>query len=435
MFKKESDKKTFTARDIDRYHNGLMTPAERNALERAALGDPFLEEAMEGFALRPAGSIPGDLEELHSRLGRRIKRDDNRSLLLAGSWWKVAAVAILIVGAGSLFYRGWQKAPPPGQQAREELTAPKESGHMKEPAPQNELAIEERKAKAPEVSMQATTPAQMQATVPAHSKRIFKAESGRRDQDQTPAANDSTVMQIQAADLAAQPAQDGKAAGQAVSIPEQRNTAATLSGKAAVSSPGQFTYNNRVTDLNHQPVPYASVRVLPSGNITTTDSNGHFSIKADDSTAKVSITAIGFDAKQYPAYQLADSSSLTLTERSDALKELVLVGYSAKHKSYVSHPYHADTDSTVEPIDGWSSYSNYLTQNLQLPDEVLRNNIHGEVTLSFRVDPVGNAINISVKKSLCASCDAEAIRLVKKGPQWKTARHKKKAKGLVKVHF
>ena len=39
----------FTAGDFERYHNGSMSPLEMHQLEKAAMEDPFLADALEGY--------------------------------------------------------------------------------------------------------------------------------------------------------------------------------------------------------------------------------------------------------------------------------------------------------------------------------------------------------------------------------------------------
>ena len=39
----------FTASDIEKYHKGLLSAQEKHALEKAALDDPFLADALEGY--------------------------------------------------------------------------------------------------------------------------------------------------------------------------------------------------------------------------------------------------------------------------------------------------------------------------------------------------------------------------------------------------
>ena len=40
----------FTAGDIERYYSGKMSPIEMHQLEKAAMEDPFLADALEGYA-------------------------------------------------------------------------------------------------------------------------------------------------------------------------------------------------------------------------------------------------------------------------------------------------------------------------------------------------------------------------------------------------
>ena len=39
----------YSAADIERYHKGQLTPEEMHAMEKAALDDPFLADAIEGY--------------------------------------------------------------------------------------------------------------------------------------------------------------------------------------------------------------------------------------------------------------------------------------------------------------------------------------------------------------------------------------------------
>ena len=51
--------------DIDKYLRGEMTPAEMNALEKKALQDPFLADALEGAQQLSPGDF-ADRSELSS---------------------------------------------------------------------------------------------------------------------------------------------------------------------------------------------------------------------------------------------------------------------------------------------------------------------------------------------------------------------------------
>ena len=91
----------YTATDIQRYHSGQLSPAERHALEKAALDDPFLADALEGYAFAQTPSA--DLSMLQQRLQRRVeKKKEKRGIFYLNNWMKVAALLVLVAGGGWL---------------------------------------------------------------------------------------------------------------------------------------------------------------------------------------------------------------------------------------------------------------------------------------------------------------------------------------------
>lgn len=90
------------------------------------------------------------------------------------------------------------------------------------------------------------------------------------------------------------------------------------------------------------------------------------------------------------------------------------------------------TIDTLEPAQGWSSFDNYVADNLKVPKELKEKKpLVNEVELRFDVDKEGNPVNIAVTQPLCDKCDQEAVRLLKEGPKWKG----KKKNGKVKIRF
>ncbi|MFT3675316.1 MAG: hypothetical protein QM781_05415 [Chitinophagaceae bacterium] len=99
----------FTAADIEKYHRGLLSAAEMHALEKAALEDPFLADALDGYT-EPAAQPQADLADLQARLAKRLEeKEETKVIPLAGSkrqlapWWKAAAAAVLLVGGAALY--------------------------------------------------------------------------------------------------------------------------------------------------------------------------------------------------------------------------------------------------------------------------------------------------------------------------------------------
>ena len=94
---------SFTAADIERYHNGTMPAAERHALEKAALDDPFLADALEGYALT---STPvADIAAIKERLEEKHKRKIIPLFSKNYKWLQIAALFLLLAGSGWFLYK------------------------------------------------------------------------------------------------------------------------------------------------------------------------------------------------------------------------------------------------------------------------------------------------------------------------------------------
>ena len=445
MFKKESDKKTFTAADIRRYIDGRMSPAERNELERAALSDPFLEDALEGYAsLADPARMPSDLEDLHTRLGDSLSPGGQKRVLPVaaaffstdsrlGSWLRIAAAVVVIGAAGILLYVRNRRTETP----RYELAAKQaelRSAPTGAAAPTGVGSPTEDKA-APAAAVPpspaATTPGAPMATVapPGHQRRLVSplAKADARALAESSAGAPTHIDYDTTATIAAAPQ-------------PSRPTMNVRYGTTTRRLGSAQTFGAQITDPRNQPVVGATVQAEPSGQIATTDENGYFHLQtgaaaADDS---IVVTAIGFEKKKYAVEQLTPASPLQLSEANNNLNEVVVIGYgtakSKKTTRWTAGAYRVSNDTTeLQPIDGWSSFNSYVSHNAEIPSEVRRQDLHGDVILSFRVDEDGNPIGISVDKSLCVPCDTEAIRLLKKGPQW--TKKNNNSTGHVKVHF
>ena len=99
-----AETKTYTAKDIERYHKGEMSPAEMHLLEKAALEDPMLADALEGYSFTTTATA--DLQLLQNKLQQRTEGGKKRSLFfLSSQWLKIAALFIVIAGGGWLVFQ------------------------------------------------------------------------------------------------------------------------------------------------------------------------------------------------------------------------------------------------------------------------------------------------------------------------------------------
>lgn len=99
----KNQKHIFSAKEIQRYHNGDMSSVERHAMEKAALEDPFLADAIEGYAY--TASADADLVELKTKLDKKQQKEKTIPIYsLNAKWLRVAALFLLLAGCGWLIF-------------------------------------------------------------------------------------------------------------------------------------------------------------------------------------------------------------------------------------------------------------------------------------------------------------------------------------------
>ena len=91
------------------------------------------------------------------------------------------------------------------------------------------------------------------------------------------------------------------------------------------------------------------------------------------------------------------------------------------------------TEQAVQPVPGWDIYRKYIEDNIRKP--INDPKVSGSVLLSFELDDKGKPVNLYILKGLTEACDAEAIRLIKDGPAWKTRPGSKINTGRIEVRF
>jgi len=99
----------FTAADIERYHKGLLSSKEMHDLEKAALDDPFLADALEGYNM-PGVNVAADMAELKKQLAQKTEEETAKVIPMAGNarsfpWLRAAVLIVGIAGAALLTYQ------------------------------------------------------------------------------------------------------------------------------------------------------------------------------------------------------------------------------------------------------------------------------------------------------------------------------------------
>jgi len=447
--------KNYSAVDIEKYHQGLLSPKEMNELEKAALEDSFLADALEGYAL-PGVNITTDINELKQRLaqktesGKVVGISENRKKL---SWLRIAALILIVGGAGFLAQNFYFAANNPKQEVAQNNNTQLNPAHTNTTQPQidnntvlnPDIAIaknekndnqknltgaatvdQEKKVVADKKSNYSTQPATI-ASRSASAEPITEPIIGKVN---TINADSISITNVNATakDESNQVAKAKIAKGNNViddtRINETKEISAVASGNVSEkvrtlsAAPRANVFKGRITDENGIGLPFAKISNPADNNAGTyTDAKGYFTITYPDTTLSVQIKSLGFDNTTASLHNITTGNNIILQEDKST------TGIVLSNKK-INADRKRDANMKLEesePVDGWSNYDSYIANNLESPDE-FRSKTSGKsgtVEVSFEVNKYGEPMNFKIEKSLCNKCDKEAIRLIKDGPKWK----------------
>jgi len=429
----EKKYKNYTAGDIEKYHKGLLSPKEMNELEKAALDDPFLADALEGYAA-PV-NIPSDLSELRNKLDERVSNKKVISILSTGSsfkWWKVAAAVIVLGGLGYFIFQ-----ISTGIKNSEVATLEKKQNQPQAPGngsnkiqnstPDSQSSLSSGQFVIPEKEIVTTNTNKVKRT---SGKFIDSGTIKTADVNAEIASRIQPVQNHndQKDSPGAQPL-SGVAAPVAVQrrpVTAEDNRESDSFKKEARSNSRQENYfKGQIKDANNNPLPFANITNSKDNVGTYADAQGKFTLVSPDSVLDVQVRSVGFENSRVQLKNHVATNDVVMQE-SKRVADKVL----SRQKPDTSRSRMANIKfEELEPADGWSNYNTYLANNINVPADVTsKEPAERHVQVSFDVNQQGNPVNIRVEKSLCNKCDEEAVRVIEQGPKWK--RKSKEAKRI-----
>src|SRR3954462_8822534 len=97
----------YSAADLQRYVQGKLSAAEMHAMEKAALDDPFLADAIEGmqqaFAEHDESLVTGQQQQLQQQFQTRTNTA-NVVAFKPFRYWQAAAAAVVVIITGVWVY-------------------------------------------------------------------------------------------------------------------------------------------------------------------------------------------------------------------------------------------------------------------------------------------------------------------------------------------
>ncbi len=440
----------FNSNDIKRYLSGQMGPEEMHQIERAALEDHFLADAIEGYELHKDIEHTTHHLKLQERLAERVEASEKTSF----NWWRIAAIFILVLGASTAV---WYLSKPSLNHAtlarNEELRSivPKED--TKDHAIPKILPVPVDtgfNAAITSVEKKQDIKAREQQIINQVENSAKKLEENNRDEMRVKdkiAENDrSKASSSPNADILSETKVDRPASVPSIlketeiSAPSKiDDTRRTTKAKQAMAAPS-FYFKGKVIDENNKPIPYASVRISNSLIGTYSDVQGNFSLVTSDSVLNAEVVSIGYEKKLTMLVARKDKWDIILRSSGTALSEVVVSsgGKSSPIPSAIEKKDEAEGDTApyAEPTDGWLLYETYIKNNLRLPQVPQTTPYKGMVTVSFLADPAtGKLSDFNIDKSLDPLYDREAIRVLKNGPKWEVYNSDKKVRAYYSIRF
>lgn len=388
------------------YLKGELSPREEFELEKKALEDPFVQEALEGLESQDPGIVENDLASLSSRI---LKRRSRRFI------YRVAASLLILLAVSAIWLllpertdeKLAQREEEPAREEKEVI--PQEVPILEQEA--EELIPEEKPASAPpETEPQNATesqsipddranelvtkepPVKMESesitskpAVPELSPEL--AEIADRDiAEEDPEVSEEVIPDENAMSFAI--------TREAEFDTEENKAKKNVSGMArsAVHQSTKSVYGKVVTSEG-EGLPGVNVIIKGTNQGVITDFEGNFELEAAENSELV-VSFIGMTRREVPV-TLNDSMRIVLTEDVETLSEVVVTNAGKS------------LNTPAGPLGGDEEFNRYVSEN--------KRSVEGEpgkVVLRVTLSETGDIRDIQVVRSLSPAQNQEAIRLI-----------------------
>jgi TonB family protein len=426
--------------DIERYLRGKMTPSEMHELEKEALDDPFLSEALEGATHAGTDSFLFDLKELRSSFQHRHHKRHKPQIISMWGWSLGIAAGLMLLAVSSvyiIFSITRQPVNNENMAMKLDTSAQKPVEAVeKEAAIDSGVADEQVILSPPRQDAKPSGPGEKQklrlSSQPSaiaelnDDKAADKTEpvvepetTDRKPEGNTEAKRTEAPKEIVSKEVAGQPSDDElKQSSKSEPAAERKK-----SGTSSRNIRGTVTAEEDGTAL-----PGVNVLVKGTSKGTVTDVSGAYEIAVDDASQVLLFAFIGYKTSEVSP---ENKSEVNIQLKNDitALSEVVVVGMGVTRDGYTA-------PELARPEGGRDAFRQYLKKNLRYPETAIQNKIEGRVTVQFTVSADGQLSDFKVLKGIDSQCDAELIRLIQQGPVWSPSKQNNQpVTDKVKVRF
>lgn len=400
--------------NIKDYIQGKRHGREANRVEREALNDPFLQDAIDGF-----DSVQGNHLSIIEDLERKIeKKSKKRVLLIRYAAISIAASVALLIGINLIFN---QKKPYNIENAQVNKVL---SEKVERKIVQNDEIAFNQKSNA-DKKTETNILKKTEKTRKQNIQQIQVVEDDVVVSDDKAAKlnfeSDENIIEV-SEDIIVTP----KTTSQAVVASKIQSDKITASN----SIDNHKVIKGKVVDESGEPIVGASV-YFNDKNATLTDLNGNFSLPKNDGQ-KIFVKYIGFQPKVVDVKE--DTNVIQLQSENLALNEVVVTGYGKKTKKEVTGSVATMENKTTSSSLGVQMKNNTNSEKFEQEEfrqfilKNLKENIcdGNSYTLraSFKTDKNGNPYDVKIISSTCSEFEQEFLRIIKLSPVWTSVNKK-----------
>lgn len=361
---------------LKHYIQGDKRGKEANRLERQAMGDPFLHDALDGF-----DSIPGHHADVLERLEKKVLfRSTAKKRKLQIAWWSMAATVLLLIGLGSYLFMQNKERNAPIIATTRDIT-PKS---------------EDSKDKVAEIAKQTE---EKNNSVQKFTPPVIKPDEEVSQEEEM--ATQQEVM-------------ESTAAVGAVNF--DKGTDDIVAPMQAITAEATNIYfiHGKVVDESGQPLMGANIKEKETGKETITDLEGRFTLRVmNPDSAKLQATYIGYNAEEIKAFNEGETL-ITLNPNNQTLREMAVVGYGSRKAARL----------TAIPEKGSQEKQTYFGKKefLEFVKKNANKNVCGEqrayVKVEFSVGLKGTPYGFNFKEFSCEDAKLEIEKLLIRSPHW-----------------
>jgi|APTNR8051073442_1049403.scaffolds.fasta_scaffold00001_443 TonB family protein len=419
--------------DIEKYIKGELTPAERYALERKALNDPFLADALEGAEQLKHEQFLSDVDALKKTIaGKNLPTEQAGT---SGWMWpmRIAAGLAIIAVSSYIVWSVLDQEPPQdlalqkNETSNQPLVSADSTPTVTEtlPSPSTEQSGAGPGQGEKDVTSRSTVPSKAEAksqptTVEPERKTEAEADVVAEEALETKRAESLAQSKpIEKEEEIAVAKTDDVQRAKKLSVTDDKKKEAAPAAadrrEAGVSSSNisNNIIRGQVTSAEDgSPLPGVNVIIKGTTIGTATDAQGNYQIDAPNTNPSLVFSFIGLQSTEVNA---DDRKEVDVQLALDVaqLSEVVVTGYGTQTGESLP-----PTVDLAHPEIGNRAFKQYLEKNIRYPEPAKINRIEGRVTVEFTIEPNGSLTNFNVIRGIGSGCDEELIRLIKEGPKW-----------------